>query len=54
MPQNEEEKCPVCGGRLVWGTDFIGRAATPESTGFEVQYCEDCNDDTGERRFVGF
>ena len=55
MTQDEQYKtCPDCGGTLVWGIEYTGLGATPESTGFDIEYCEICGKPTGDRHRVGF
>lgn len=43
-------KCPACGGCLVWGVEVT--KAEPTGTGFDVQFCEDCELVT-DRKWVG-
>ncbi len=45
--------CKKCGGQTTWMIELT-TAGSPYGTGYEMEVCEDCNEPTGEKRWVGF
>ena len=53
-PETAVRTCAKCGSDdLVWGDEFRGCGCTPDTTGYEVEFCNECEEPTGERNWVG-
>ena len=53
-PETAVRTCAKCGSDdLVWGDEFRGWGCTPDTTGYEVEFCNECEEPTGERNWVG-